>query len=199
MNDRYDELPQKVALFRYGVISDLIHLKPGHRGLYALLEEKADKDYDIPGSRRSRIAPETIRGWLKKYRKRGFDGLVPKRRRDHGESHSIPKPIQDLLVTLKEDNPDYSVSLVIDEARKTGSVDPDLALPPSTVHRLLARNGLMKKCSENHHKDHRRFAFANAGDFWMSDVMHGPSVVGAKMRKRKTYLIAFIDDATRVT
>lgn len=32
---------------------------------------------------------------------------------------------------------------------------------------------------------------------WMSDVMHGPTVfVGG--RKRKTYLIAFIDDATRV-
>jgi hypothetical protein len=31
----------------------------------------------------------------------------------------------------------------------------------------------------------------------MSDVMHGPSVfVGG--RKRKTYLIAYIDDATRV-
>ena len=32
----------------------------------------------------------------------------------------------------------------------------------------------------------------------MSDVMHGPSVVGAHKRKQKTYLIAFLDDATRV-
>jgi len=32
----------------------------------------------------------------------------------------------------------------------------------------------------------------------MSDVMHGPSVRDSKGRKRKTYLIAFIDDATRV-
>jgi putative transposase len=32
----------------------------------------------------------------------------------------------------------------------------------------------------------------------MSDVMHGPAVTGEKGRKRKTYLIAFIDDATRV-
>ena len=45
--------------------------------------------------------------------------------------------------------------------------------------------------------DRRRFAFEQAGELWMSDVMHGPSVsVGG--RKRKTYLIAYIDDATRV-
>lgn len=198
MNDPHDEHRQKVALFRYSVIADLIHLKPGSKGLYALLEDKAAKDYDIPGTRRRHVAPETIRGWLKAYRKRGFDGLVPKKRKDVGDSHSIPKEVQDLLILLKEDNPDYSVSIVIDEARRTGSIDPGLALPPSTVHRLLARHGLMKKRKEEDEKDRRRFAFAHAGDFWMSDVMHGPAVVGAKKRKRKTYLIAFIDDATRV-
>ncbi len=46
-------------------------------------------------------------------------------------------------------------------------------------------------------KDHRRFEFEKAGDLWMSDVMHGPAVaVGGK--KRKAYLISFLDDATRV-
>lgn len=48
-------------------------------------------------------------------------------------------------------------------------------------------------------EDRRRFAYVEAGQLWMSDVMHGPSVLGADgKRKKKTYLIAFIDDATRV-
>jgi len=46
--------------------------------------------------------------------------------------------------------------------------------------------------------DRRRFAFAQAGELWMSDVMHGPSVLVGERTKRKTYLLAFIDDATRV-
>ena len=33
--------------------------------------------------------------------------------------------------------------------------------------------------------------------YWMSDVMHGPKVPDGR-RRRKTFLIAFIDDATRV-
>lgn len=46
--------------------------------------------------------------------------------------------------------------------------------------------------------DRRRFAFVQAGELWMSDVMHGPRVGVGDRTRRKTYLIAFIDDATRV-
>jgi len=47
-------------------------------------------------------------------------------------------------------------------------------------------------------QDRRRFAFVDAGQLWMSDVMHGPSVAIPGRGRRKTYLIAFLDDATRV-
>jgi len=46
--------------------------------------------------------------------------------------------------------------------------------------------------------DRRHFQFEKAGDLWMSDVMHGPAVTVAGKRKAKAYLIAFLDDATRV-
>ena len=48
-------------------------------------------------------------------------------------------------------------------------------------------------------QDHRRFEYPKAGDLWMSDVMHGPAIPKeGQKRKAKTYLVAFIDDATRV-
>ncbi|HEY1534463.1 MAG TPA: helix-turn-helix domain-containing protein, partial [Polyangiaceae bacterium] len=79
-----DEARREVALFRYGVIADLTHLEPHHRGLYALLKEKAEREYTIPGSLRRRVATETIRGWLRAYRSGGFDALVPRARSDQG-------------------------------------------------------------------------------------------------------------------
>jgi transposase InsO family protein len=76
-----------------------------------------------------------------------------------------------------------------------------VSLAPSTVHRLLSRAGLMDKTPGEGESglDRRRFAFAHPGQLWMSDVMHGPTVAlpGSRTR-RKTYLIAFLDDATRV-
>ncbi len=78
MKDTDTDHRHAVALFRYGLIADLVHLPPGTEGLYQRLEEKAAKDYRIPGTRRTRVAPETLRDWLKRYRKGGFDALMPK-------------------------------------------------------------------------------------------------------------------------
>ena len=87
---------QQIALFRYGLIADLVHRKAGERGLYALLREKAERSYEIPGYRRTRVAVETIRDWLAAYRRGGFDALYPKLRRDQGQARAIPQEVADL-------------------------------------------------------------------------------------------------------
>ena len=198
MNDDVKKRSEEVALFRFGVIGDLVHLPPGTKGLYERLREKADIDYRIPGSLRVRVAPETIRHWLKAYRKGGLDALWPKVRADQGQSRALPQTVSDLLLAIKDEKRELSVQLVIKEALATGKVPEGLPLAASTVHRLLARAGLMaKEPDAPTSKDHRRFTFEKAGDLWMSDVMHGPAVAVAGKR-RKAYLIAFIDDATRV-
>ena len=197
MKKDYVDLDQEVALFRFGMIADLVHLPPGTKGLYSKLMEKAGKEYVIPGSHRTTVAQETIRDWLKKYRQGGFDALLPKSRTDRGKSRKLPREVSDLLLAAKEEDPDLTVPLVIKKVRESGRVPDDIRMPQSTVYKLLARNGLMCKKNEPA-KDHRRFSYQYAGDLFMSDVMHGPAVKTDGSRKRKTYLIAFIDDATRV-
>ncbi|HEX3851386.1 MAG TPA: DDE-type integrase/transposase/recombinase, partial [Polyangiaceae bacterium] len=195
-----DEARREVALFRYGVIADLTHLEPHHRGLYALLKEKAEREYTIPGSLRRRVATETIRGWLRAYRSGGFDALVPRARSDQGSARSIAQPVVDLLCQLKEDDHTLSIPALIKVARErhAGLVSDEVVLAESTVHRMLAKRGLMKKRPEDPtSKDRRRFQHEAAGDLWMSDVMYGPKIRDAG-QVRQTYLIAFVDDATRM-
>ncbi len=199
MNDSDPDHRHAVALFRYGLIADLVRLAPRSKGLYAQIEQRAAAEYTIPGSTRTRVAAETLRDWLKRYRRGGFEALLPKPRADRGQARSLPPEVVDVLLETKEGNPKLSVQLVIREARKRPEVPEALPLPASTVHRLLTRHGLMDKPpGESGDADRRRFAFAQAGELWMSDVMHGPSVLVGDRTKRKTYLIAFIDDATRV-
>ena len=83
------DLRHAVALFRYGLIADLVHLPPGTKGLYRRLEEKAAREYAIPGSSRTRVAAETLRDWLKRYRQGGFEALMPKPRADRGHSRAL--------------------------------------------------------------------------------------------------------------
>lgn len=194
-----DKTREQIALFRYGLIADLVHRKAGERGLYALLRDKAERVYEIPGCRRTRVAVETLRDWLVAYRRGGFDALYPKLRRDQGQARAIPQEVADLVCAIKEDNRALSVALVIKQAQRSGAVSESVVLAPATVHRLLSHHGLMsKKADEPTAKDRRRFSFDKANELWMSDVMHGPSVFADDKRKRKTYLIAMLDDATRV-
>jgi len=190
---------QAIALFRYGLIADLVHLSPASKGLYARLRDKATQTYTIPGTQRTRVAAETLRDWLKHYRRGGFDALLPKPRTDRGQSRSLPQAVADALLAFKEDQPELSIPQLIRLARERDTVPESLSLPHSTVHRLLSRAGLMQKDRDAPSaQDRRRFAFAHAGEMWMSDVMHGPSVTVGERTRRKAYLIAFLDDATRV-
>ena len=193
-----DKTRERIALFRYGLIADLANRQEGERGLYAQLREKAAKVYEIPGSRRCRVAAETLREWLAVYRRGGFEALHPKPRCDQGRARAIPQEMADVLCALKEETPALSVHLLIDKAKAKAGVGEEMHLAPATVHRLLSRHGLMdKKLGLPTSKDRRRFAFDKAGELWMSDVMHGPAVM-ADGRKRKSYLLALLDDATRI-
>jgi transposase InsO family protein len=197
-----EKLREQIALFRYGLIADLVHRPPGERGLYPLLQEKAAREYQIPGSRRHHVAEETMRDWLTAYRRGGFEALHPRLRSDQGHSRAIPQPLADLLCSIKEETPALSVSQVIEQvlAQPEVSVPEGFVLAPATVHRLLSRHNLMGRNAESSPggKDRRRFAFEKANELWMSDVMHGPAVFGEGRRKRKSYLIGLLDDATRV-
>ena len=137
-----------------------------------------------------------MRDWLSLYRTGGFEALYPKTRADRGQPRRLPPEVADMLVSLKTEQPARSVKALIQAARERGVEHP---LAPSTVHRLLSREGLLdKRLGEPVATDRRRFAFRYAGELWMSDVMHGPKVADGR-RRPKTFLVAFIDHAdTRI-
>ena len=201
-NDHHDadeKLRREVALFRYGLIADLVHLPPGTPGMGAKLQAKAEKQHTIPGTLRTRVAAETLRDWLQHYRRGGFDALYPKRRADLGRPRRLAPEAAELLIAIKTTHPTWSVRQVIGDAVASGQLPDGVRLAHSTVHRLLRAEGLMSKpTTATDGADRRRFSYRWAGQLWMSDVMHGPSFADGK-RRRKSYLISFLDDATRVS
>ncbi len=73
---------------------------------------------------------------------------------------------------------------------------PEVHLNLSTIYRFLHHHNLMEQ-NKSKPEDHRRYEAKLPNDIWQSDVMHGPKVkIGNKMRK--SYLIAFIDDHSRL-
>ncbi len=89
---------EQTAIFRHGILGPLVSQIKIERGeLKSLIREAADRDYDIPGSRRSRIAEKTIEGWFYTFQREGLDGLRPKIRIDRGLS-KLPLDIQETII-----------------------------------------------------------------------------------------------------
>lgn len=199
LNNPDPKMRQRIALFRYGLVSQLLPLAAHGVERRERLLALSTQDHIIPGTHRVRVAAGTLREWMREYAAGGFDALIPRARADEGQPRRIEAALAEQLIARKEFNPALSIRLIIEELRRDGALAPDALLPVSTVHRLFQKNGLMRKnAGAASHADRRRFAFERAGQLWMSDVMHGPPVTVPGRGRRKTYLIAFLDDATRV-
>jgi len=175
MNTDRLNLIERVALFRHALIARLLpeELTPIQRA--AEMQRIVSLDHNIPGSTRIRVAESTVRHWLRAYERGGFEALKPKPRADSGESRSLRPELAERLMQIKEDNPTLAVRLVIEQARAQKHIHDQEVVAVSTVHRLFQRLGLMTPKTHSP-QDRRRFAFANAGQLWMSDVMHGIAV-----------------------
>jgi len=191
-------LTEQIALFRYSLVSRLVGSEVSAQQRAAEVRRITNQSHQIPGSHRDRVAESTLRGWLRDYQASGFDALKPRPRSDLGQSRTLNAPLVERLAQIKEQQPKRPIQSIIDQAREEGFIEPDQHVAVSSVHRLLQRMGLTSPDHAPAGVDRRRFAFEQAGQLWMSDVMHGPAVIDTGRRKRKTYLIALLDDATRV-
>jgi len=193
-----EEQKKQVAVFRFGVISDFVsptRLDWGERT--RLLREKSERQWQIPFSNRTRLSQATILSWLRAYESGGrrLEPLYPQSRSDRGLPRVLDEETALALIGLRREMPKATVRSLIRTARERGLVDPEQYLAESTVWRLLKREGLMKRQAAP--VDRRRYEAELPNDIWQSDVMHGP-LVSVEGKKRKAYLIAFLDDMSRL-
>jgi len=194
-----DKEREDVALFRFGVISDLVgatRLDHGERG--RRIKQKAAARWNIPHSARTRVSANTIRRWVTIYEKsdRQLDSLKPVPRNDIGRCRQVDEDTVLSLVRLRKAKPLLPVIQLIEEMEQKGLVSPGYTLRLSTAYRVLKKAGISGRPGGDS-VDRRRFEAEFPNDIWQADVMHGPQVL-VDGKKRKSYLIAFLDDHSRL-
>lgn len=192
-----NERDRDVALFRLSVLGPLASRAKLNRGeLKTICRELASKKYLIPHSNRNSISAKTIERWYYLWLAGGFDALIPKKRSDHGRSR-IAEAVQDRIVKLKKEAPSRSINTVMHLLQSEGIIARD-SISRATLHRFMQKKNLSNHIASDSHTIERRCFEANhAGEIWHGDVMHGPTIPTPKGMK-KTYLISFIDDASRI-
>lgn len=192
-----DEDKKQIAAFRFGVICELVNgadLDPGEQE--RLIREKCARKWQIPFSEKTSISRSTLLRWVSLYRRsnRKLESLYPRDRCDQGESRAIDEDTCLALVELRKQLPKVPIKYLIREMEQR-RLTACGQLKPSTVYRFLHKHDLMSPADIP--QDRRKFEAELPNDLWQSDVMHGPRVE-VEGKQRKTYLIAMLDDHSRL-
>lgn len=188
-----EESKRKIALFRFSLIAPLLNQTFKEATAKAYIEEICARAYDVPIYGTKEYAPATIKGWLLDYRKHGIEGLYPLTRNDKGKPRSMSEEIKQYILDAKDFYPERTAKSIYHELVAKGIASSD-SISLSTVQRFIKSRGI-RKCDSDI-KDRRAFEMEYPGDCWQSDISMG-AYLTLNGRKHKTYIIAFLDDASR--
>lgn len=188
------EKQMDLALWRFGIISPLLHREANNSGLGETLAQMARQSYVHPDGKMIELSPETIRKWLYRFNQGGLDALGNKERSDKGR-YELPDGLADVVFELRKQHPRWTLALLLSELIKSGHWD-GLKPSRSSLYRFARARNLMRDPHLQTTLQHRSFAFEKFGQLWTADFLHGPKL-RINSKKRKTYLHAIMDDSSR--
>ncbi|MGH9030288.1 MAG: DDE-type integrase/transposase/recombinase [Acidimicrobiales bacterium] len=174
------------ALFRYALIREAADPSLSHAERGALVRSLAEKEHFGPDGRSVRIGRSTLDDWVRAWRKGGFEALVDKPR---VVSVRTTAEVLALAERLKREKPDRSAVQVCAVMEAAGHRVPHVR----TLQRHFVRLGLAVPGNAGARKVYGRFEASAPNELWTGDALHGPQVGG-----KKAYLLAFIDDHSRL-
>lgn len=187
---RKQELDQlrEEALRRYRIIAPL--LDEG-------LSESEKRDIRWLTCSRESISGRTLRRYVADFKRGGFDALLPRERKDKGSLRAISAEALELAAEMRRELPGRSAERIQQLLASEG-----YSVARSTLERHLRQQGLSGREIKAEPKQvaSRRFNRKGRNTLWQADLKYGPYLPDPDHlgRKIRTYLLAIIDDATRM-
>jgi putative transposase len=146
---------------------------------------------------REGLSARTLRRYVAAFKQQGFDGLLPRERKDKGSCKAIPEEALKLAAELRQELPARSAERIQQLLASEG-----YNVARSTLERRLRQQGLSGRQIQAEQKSitSRRFNRVGRNTLWQSDLKFGPYLPDPQHpgHKIRTYLVVMIDDATRL-
>ena len=188
-----DETRKQTALQRYKIISPVLMETGRNRNEY--FRQMAAKEHVFAGSKPRKVAVSTMKLWLKAYREKGFDGLLPGKRADGGRPRRIGEKEMAAIAGKCRAFPHWSVQKLYEELLDHNQLG-EKPICYNTLLRIVRQENLLPV--EGRSDARKRFEMAAVNEMWTCDFMHGPAVELSYGKNAKSILCAIIDDHSRV-
>jgi len=189
-----DEQFQKMALFRYSLIASGLTGTFEAPSLAQHFRNVAAKTHLHPDGSHVKVTVHSLERWYYRYKKYGLQGITPVLRADIGKPRALTETAILKIHELKEKFPYITGKAVYKKLIEAGAINAaDTSL--ATVQRFIKNNSLKPTAAGGQAVKAFEMEFAN--DCWQADTSWGP-VIKIDGKKNQTFLIAFIDDASRM-
>lgn len=188
-----DQEKEKIALFKYGIISPLVSNIAINMSKKSFLKILGEKEYQFEG-KTVKIDWKTIESWYYQYMRLGFEGLKPKERNDRGKVRKLDDEVVEIIRYYIERYPRMPATsihqkLIADNILNVGDVAT--CTISRCIKRLKENGNIVTK------QEFRRYEAEHINDIWCCDTTYSFKVTVDGIKKRM-YIIAIIDDASRV-
>ncbi|HAA43335.1 MAG TPA: IS481 family transposase, partial [Ruminiclostridium sp.] len=137
-----------------------------------------------------------IESWYCDYMRGGLDALKPGYRSDKGSSRKIDAELAEKILEIKKAYPKAPNTIIYDKLIEEGILkEGQISL--TTLYRFLNSSNYRGIHEIEENKEIKRFAHQYINELWYGDLMYGPYIQDGR-KKKPTYLLAYIDDASRL-
>jgi len=175
------------ALWRFSLIAPLLHRAPGV-SLTEMARQLSAEVKHGPDGEPMLVSAETLVRWLRRYREGGLEALENQARSDRGHSRRLNPDVVARVLELSAEQPGWTVKAMHRQLQR----ELGREVPIKPVYRLLKGRRRVAAAEA-----HRRRPPGIPQLLWLADTMHGPDVYGPRRKKRKSFLVAVLDDASR--
>ncbi|MCI0564641.1 MAG: DDE-type integrase/transposase/recombinase, partial [Nitrososphaera sp.] len=199
METNYQE---QMALFRYRTILPLLDGALSAEDERGMREKILATEHQYPDGTRQKVKARTLRSWLARHRKHGFEGLYYANRqpkKSKGLCKAIPPDLLKVARELREESDSRSVEQILRIMQDGKGLDVS-DICPRTLMRYFKRLGLKRGKRIKGKGQHERCEQEVINAVWQGDTAHTfylPDPVNPSQVK-KAKLVVLIDDASRL-
>ena len=132
---------------------------------------------------------QSLHSWRRRFEAEGMPGLVDRSRRPKSSPSRVDAEVEALICQLRREHPRWGARRIVYELGRRAAMVPGRA----TVHRVLARNGLVKPQEQQHRRQYRRWQRDAPMQLWQLDIVGGVPLADGRSAK----LVTGIDDHSR--
>lgn len=187
------EEKEKIALFRYGIISPLVTRTMEYDSMTKAFLELSERDYvDLKGNT-IKYSPGTLERWYYTYKNKGFDGLKPTARLDKGCVRKLDEELLNVIRHYVEHHPRMTAKGIYEEMIRNHYMKAD-EISYSAINRYVQRLKRDEKVVTK--QELKRYEAEHVNDIWSCDTTYSFKIMDDGVKKR-IYIIAIIDDSSR--